>query len=74
MQTVAKVIVAILMVLFVAGVWSLIQKVTRLLLGQSEGAPKEQLRGIGIGIGCCAVLLGLALGIAWLAGVLYEPW
>lgn len=74
MQTVAKVIVAVLCIAFVGGVWVLIQKVTGLLLGQAEGEPKEELLGIGIRITACALILGLAIGIAWIAGILFEPW
>ena len=70
MQTVAKVVVGILSLLFVGGVWVLIQKGTRLLFGQVEFEPKEELFGIGFR----AIVLGLAVGIAWLAGILFEPW
>ena len=62
MQTVAKVVVGILPLLFVGGVWVLIQKGTRLLFGQVEFEPKEELFGIGIGFR--AIVLGLAVGIA----------
>jgi hypothetical protein len=70
MQTVAKVFVGILMILFVGGVWILIQKVTRMLFVQGEGEPKEQLLGVGIGIVFCAAVMGLAMRVAWLGGIL----
>ena len=69
MKQVAMVIVGILCLVIVGGVWALIRQCTALLFGDRRGQEKEALIGIGLTAAVIAVVVGLAAGIAYLAGV-----